>query len=388
MQNSNLKDKLFESNQLVETNYQTATTGTIQKTPYLAINLHKIEEAYERLHKYLPDIEIFYAMKCNPNPDIMKTVLKCGGLFEISSANEMIKAIDVGIDAKIILFSNPVKMLADIRLAHEAGVCHFAFDSHSEVDKLAEGAPGSKVYVRLSVPVRKSTVASEGKFGVSIESARDLIIYAKKRGLEAYGISFHVGSQMLDYESWAHAIQHSGKLMKTLQEDEIYLKFLDLGGGFPVCYEDVKQDNLEKTASLIIKAIEKYIPKDVRVVVEPGRFLVANAGTMVTSVIGIAERFDKKWLHLDVGADNGLMESLETANSLAFPVHDSKRSTNKDVFNLTGPTCNSQDTILFDVMISSNIEIGDRLYIECAGAYSTAFTENFNGFPNPETYII
>jgi len=358
------------------------------KTPYLEINLDKIEEAYEKLSKHLSGIEIYYAMKCNPNPKIMKKVLECGGQFEISSANEMAKAIDVGADLKKILFSNPVKTLDDIKLAHKAGVRYFAFDSYCEVDKLAEGAPGANVYVRLSIPVRKSVVASEGKFGVSIEHARDLIIYAKKCGLEPYGISFHVGSQMLDYKSWEYAIRHSAKLINILKKDHIHLTFLDIGGGFPVCYDDVRRDNLDRIGNSALKAIEKYIPKDFRVIAEPGRYMVADSGTMVSSVIGMAERFDRKWLHLDVGADNGLMESVQTANTLSFPVHDSKRSNDKDIFVLTGPTCDSQDTILFDVPISSNIEIGDKIYFECAGAYTTAFTENFNGFPNPVTYVV
>ena len=358
------------------------------KTPYLELNLDKVKDAYDRLHKYLPDTEIFYAMKCNPNPEIMKTVLNCGGQFEISSANEMIKAIDVGADPKNILFSNPIKTLDDIKYTHQMGVKYFAFDSLSEVDKLAEGAPGASVYVRISIPVRKSAVASEGKFGVPIEQAKELVIYAKERGLNPYGISFHVGSQMLDYKSWGYAIQHSGKLMKVLEDSGIFLKFLDIGGGFPVCYDDIQRDNLDKTSHSIVKAIEKYIPKGTRVIAEPGRFLVADAGTMVSSVIGTADRSGRKWLHLDVGAHNGFMESLQTANTLAFPVHDSKHTNDKDVFTLTGPTCDSQDTILFDVLVSSNIEVGDKIYFECAGAYTTAFTEKFNGFPNPETYIV
>jgi len=358
------------------------------KTPYLEVDLEKIRAAYDRLQKHLPGIEIYYAMKCNPNPEIMRTVLDCGGQFEISSANEMRKAIAVGADPKNILFSNPVKTLDDIKAAYSAGVKHFAFDSYSEVDKLAEGAPDADVYVRLAIPVRKSVVASEGKFGVSIDHARDLVIYAKRCGLNPYGISFHVGSQMLDYESWACAIEHSMKLVEMLNGDGIYLNFLDLGGGFPALYDDVMRDNLDKIGKSIIKAIEKYVPNGFRIIAEPGRYMVADAGTMVSTVIGVAERFDKKWLHLDVGADNGLMEAVQTANTLAFPVHDSKESNEKDIFVLTGPTCDSQDTVLFDIPISANIEVGDMVYFECAGAYTTAFTESFNGFPNPSTYII
>ena len=366
---------------------QNEQTGSV-KTPYLEIRLDKIREAYARLSKHLAGIEIYYAMKCNPNPEIMKTVLDCGGQFEISSANEMEKAIAVGADPKNILFSNPVKTLDDIKAAYKAGVKYFAFDSYSEVDKLAKGAPGAKVYVRISIPVRKSVVASEGKFGVAIDYAKDLMLYAKKMGLETYGISFHVGSQMLDNESWSYAIQHSAKLIAMLKKSHIQIEMLDMGGGFPACYKDVSRDNLDIIASKISKALKKYIPKGIRIVAEPGRYLVADSGIMVSAIIGTAERFGRKWLHLDVGANNGLMEAVQTNNALEYPVFDSKKSAEKDIFVLTGPTCDSQDTVMFDVPVSVDIQIGDKIYFECAGAYTTAMSENFNGFPSPKTYII
>jgi ornithine decarboxylase len=366
---------------------QSEQAGSV-KTPYLEIRLDRIRDAYVRLSKHLTGIEIYYAMKCNPNPEIMKTVLDCGGQFEISSADEMRKAIIAGADPKNILFSNPVKTLSDIKAAYKAGVQYFSFDSVSEVDKLAEGAPGSKVYVRISIPVRKSVVASEGKFGVSIDHAKDLMLYAKKMGLQTYGISFHVGSQMLDYESWSYAIQHSAKLINILKKSHIQIEMLDMGGGFPVCYKGVMRDNLDRISSKILKALDKYISKDVRIVAEPGRYLVADSGVMASTVIGTAERFGRKWLHLDVGANNGLMEAVQTGNTLEYPVFDSKNSEEKDIFVLTGPTCDSQDTVMFDVPVSADIQIGDKVYFECAGAYTTAMSENFNGFPSPKTYIV
>lgn len=358
------------------------------KTPYLEIRLDKIRDAYARLSKNFAGIEIYYAMKCNPNPEIMKTVFECGGQFEISSANEMVKAIAVGAEPKNILFSNPVKTLADIKSTHKAGVECFAFDSYSEIDKIATGAPGAKVFVRISIPVRKSVVASEGKFGVAIDYARDLMHYAKKMGLRTYGISFHVGSQMLDCESWSYAIQHCAKLIAILGKSHIQIEMLDMGGGFPVCYKDVSRDNLDRISAKILKALKKYIPENIRVVAEPGRYLVADSGVMTSTIIGSAERFGRKWLHLDVGANNGLMEAVQTSNALEYPVFDSKKSDEKDIFVLTGPTCDSQDTVMFDVPVSADIQIGDKIYFEYAGAYTTAMSENFNGFPSPKTYII
>lgn len=373
---------------MTENRQYTKPFNRLATTPYLEINLDRIKEAYDNIHLCLPGIGIHYAMKCNPNPEIMKTILEGGGQFEISSAYEMREAIEIGADPTLLLFSNPIKTLDDIKLAYQIGVGYFAFDSISEVDKLAEGAPNAKVYIRVAVPTRKSSVASEGKFGVSVDHARDLMVYAKKCGLNPCGISFHVGSQMLDYESWGYAIHHCAGLIDLLKDDNIPISFLDIGGGFPVCYDDVEQDNMDKISATILNALQKDISKDVKVVAEPGRYLVADSGTMVSTVIGLAERFGKRWLHLDIGAHNGLLEALQTTNTLAFPVHDSKRSKDKSIFTLTGPTCDSQDTILFDIPLSSNITVGDKVYFECAGAYTTAFTGKFNGFPDPETYII
>jgi len=356
------------------------------KTPFLSVDLNKVKNAYNRLHDQLKNVEIYYAMKCNPDPEIMKIVLACGGQFEISSANEMLKAISVGAKPEHILFSNPVKSLNDIKNTFERGVRCFSFDSICEVDKLAVGAPGSNVYVRLSIPNGKSVVASEGKFGISIDDAYKLIHYAKSKGLNPYGISFHVGSQMLGFKAWGHAIEYCSKLINMLENDDIFLEFLDIGGGFPVKYRDVLDDNIEIAASEIRKSLDMFIPKRIRVVAEPGRYLVANSGIMTSTVIGIAERHGKKWLHLDIGAFNGFMEALETSNNLNFPVLDSKKSNKKSLYNITGPTCDSQDTIMLNVPISSNIEMGDRIFIECAGAYTTTYTNDFNGFTSPETY--
>jgi ornithine decarboxylase len=113
---------------------------------------------------------------------------------------------------------------------------------------------------------------------------------------------------------------------------------------------------------------------------------VAEAGVMVATVIGLAERRGQRWAHLDVGAFNGLMEALETGNQLRYPIADSRRSERRLPFHLTGPTCDSQDTILFDVPLSADIAVGDRVFIHSAGAYTTSYASRFNGFEVPATY--
>jgi ornithine decarboxylase len=125
------------------------------------------------------------------------------------------------------------------------------------------------------------------------------------------------------------------------------------------------------------------LPYEVPVVVEPGRALIATAGTLRATVIGTAVRHGRRWIHLDVGAFNGLMESLETGNQLRFPVTDSRRAPDRERCHLTGPTCDSQDTIMFDVELSADLRVGDRVHLGSAGAYTTGYASRFNGFDVP-----
>ena len=156
---------------------------------------------------------------------------------------------------------------------------------------------------------------------------------------------------------------------------------VDLGGGFPARYA-TPIPPLEAYTS-VIRAGLAALPYEVDAVIEPGRAIVAAAGTLTATVIGTALRGGKRWIHLDVGAFNGLMESLETGNELRFPVRDSRASEALDRFHLTGPTCDSQDTIMFDVELSADLATGDLVYIGSTGAYTTVYASTFNGFEIP-----
>jgi ornithine decarboxylase len=208
---------------------------------------------------------------------------------------------------------------------------------------------------------------------------------ALQLGLKPYGIAFHVGSQMLDTKAWEAPIRQSGTLMRELQKHYITIEMLDMGGGFPASHGD-NIPALTAFAAVITTAVTEHLPYPVQLVVEPGRGLVGNAGVMVATVIGTAERSSGTWVHLDVGAFNGMMEALESQNSLIFPLADSKNSPKKRPFNLTGPSCDSQDTIMFGAKLSHNITVGDRVFIGTAGAYTTSYASRFNGFEIPGVY--
>lgn len=355
-------------------------------TPFLTIDLKKITEAYESMRRAMPDVRIHYAIKSNPHPGLAQHIANIGGSFEIASATEMDTLVSCGVAAKDLLYTNPIKMPDHIDRAVKAGVWRYAFDSIAELDKLAKHAPGSSVFVRIKIPRFDSGVASEGKFGVDAATAITLMKEAVARGLQPYGIAFHVGSQMESPEPWEPAIAEAAKLIRDLQAEGIVIKMLDIGGGFPGYY-GVELPDITAYGSFITAALAKHLPYKVDIVAEPGRYLVANAGTFTTTVIGVAERAGKTWLHLDVGAFNGMMEALEAQNTLRFPMTDSLNKDEKQQYHVTGPSCDSQDSILFDVPLSAGLRIGDTIYIHTTGAYTTCYASTFNGFTIPETVL-
>jgi ornithine decarboxylase len=344
------------------------------------MDLDAVTAAYRRMSAALPGVALHYAMKCNGFPPVLTTLKHLGCRFEVASARELDELIPLGVDAADVLFSNPVKAPRQIAHAYAAGVRQFAFDSLAELDKLAALAPAAAVVVRLAAPDIDSDVPSEGKFGVDAEAAVALLLAARDRDLRPYGIAFHVGSQMMRPGAWAAPLTEAGEIMAKLATDGVHLDMVDVGGGFPARYDAPPPPLAEYGA--VIGAGLAALPYPVRAVAEPGRALVAEAGTLVATVIGTAERAGRRWVHLDVGAFNGLMESLETGNRLRFPMWDSL-GTDPEPAHVTGPSCDSQDTILFDVPLSRGLAAGDRVFIGSTGAYTTVYASSFNGFDLP-----
>lgn len=356
-------------------------------TPYLRMDLDAVATAYRRMAAALPGVHIHYAMKCNPDRRVLAMLGALGCRFEIASAPELDLLLDLGFAAADQLYSNPVKPRGHIAHAHAAGLNRFAVDSVAELHKIAAAAPGAAVYARLAVADGSSEVQSEGKFGVDGATAGALLLAARELGLQPHGLTFHVGSQMLDPAHWERAIAQSGAVMRDLRRQGLTLAMLDIGGGFPAAYASPVRP-IEDFGRRIIAALAAHLPYPVYVVAEPGRALVAEAGLLVSRVIGTAERAGRKWVHVDVGAFNGMMEALETRNQLRYPVRDSRRAALKQLVHLTGPSCDSQDTLLFDVPLSRGIIDDDLVFIGSAGAYTTSYASNFNGFDVPMTHCV
>jgi ornithine decarboxylase len=356
-------------------------------TPYLLMDLDAVDRAYHAITDALTNVAIRYATKCNPDARILGRLHTAGSGFEIASCSELRTLTGLSVRAADVIFSSPVKPWTEIREAARAGVWRFAFDSRSELDKLATHAPGASVYVRLATSGLESKVPSEGKFGVGGDQAVELMRYARSLGLHPYGIAYHVGSQMTDPRAWEEATRGSAAVLRELQAHDIRLRMLNIGGGFPARYADPVPD-LSDYGACIRQAVARHLPYPIQLCAEPGRALVAEAGVLVATVIGTAERAGNAWLHLDVGAFNGMMETLLTQNRLVYPLADSRASDDRCHYHVTGPTCDSQDTMFFGVSLSRGLVSGDQVYIYTAGAYTTCYASAFNGFNAPSTHCL
>jgi ornithine decarboxylase len=360
-------------------------------TPYLVTDLDTVAAAHAAFRAALPGVRAFYAMKCNPSAEILRTLAADGAGFEIASLGELHTLQAIGVDPADVLYSNPVKPPAHIAAAYRAGLWRFSFDSPNELAKIAEHAPGAAVYLRLRVDDKESVFPLSRKFGAGFSDAVDLMMLARRLGLRPYGLTFHVGSQCGNPAAWRQALGDAGALMEKLTAEGIRIGMLDLGGGFPARYvADVP--SIETIGSYILPALDELLPyRPELVAAEPGRHLVAESAVMAAGVIGREQRGDENWLFVEVGAYHGMMETLQTGNGWNYPLWTSL-SDHADVphvpFTVTGPTCDSSDTILVNVMLPATLDVGDTLYIGSAGAYTLSYASAFNGFQPPTPLFV
>ena len=360
-------------------------------TPFLAGDLGLLADRFEGFTTAMPRVQPFYAVKCNSAPEVLRTAAGTGASFEIASLGELRMLQAIGVDPSGVLYSNTVKPAAHVAGAAEAGVWRFAVDSEGELEKIARNAPGSAVYVRVRVDDSGSVFPLSRKFGAEGHHARALLQRAGELGLHPYGITFHVGSQCVATSAWVQAIASVGRLMRQLQSDGIRLEMLNLGGGFPAQYGD-PVPSIGQIGTVVNRALDDLLPfQPALIAAEPGRHMVAETAVMVTTVLGREERAGEEWLYVDVGAYNGLMETQQTVGQWRFPLWSS-RSDHGSVphipFTVTGPTCDSADTMFYGASLPSTMAEGDRLFVASAGAYTLSYASSFNGFPPPQTYFL
>ncbi len=357
---------------------------TTADTPFLLIDLAQIQTNCYQLQRLFPKIDIYYAIKANPSRPILSAVYETGVGFEVASSNELQQTLAVTKDIKAIISSHPVKTPHFTQELAKAGATYFVFDTKCELDKIAKYARhNARVVLRLAVDSTGSELALSEKFGAAQEDAIDLMLYAKHIGLDPYGLTFHVGSQCRNASAWEHALQLCHVIISDWQRwGELHV--INMGGGFPA-KDRKKSCSIEDIAKVVNDATKKYLDETVHLMIEPGRFILDGSGVLVTSVIGHGQRKSKNWLHIDAGIYGGLFETMDAIEyEMAFDV-DSTRSLQK--YSITGPSCDSLDTP-FPNCNAPHLEIGERVYILNANAYTTVLSNHFNGFAPAQPIFI
>ncbi len=350
--------------------------------PYVLIDKEVVEEKVLSIGKNIRNSKVFYAVKANPDIEVLRFLNSLGIGFEIASEGELQILASLGVGPERIITSNPIKTLKFLEQAIPYGIRYLAYDSIAEVEKLARYAPGCNVYVRLSVPNEGSEWPLSKKFGVELDEAVELLLYAEKKGLHPVGITFHVGSQCNNVYNWNTAIDKAKELWEIAGQNGMTFKMLNIGGGYPISYTKSVVDiaTIEKKVE---RAISQKFPQDVEIFIEPGRAVVGDAGIFVSTVIGKGKRGDENWLYIDVGVFNGLMESI---GGIKYRYVVGSRSEPKR-WTIAGPSCDSFDVIDRDVLLPEP-EVGNRILILSSGAYTISYASEFNGFSIPKTILI
>ncbi len=354
-------------------------------TPFLLIDSEKVREKVALIGRHIKNAKLFYAVKANPDIKVIKFLNKLKTGFEIASEGELELLSSIGVEASRIISSNPVKSLKFLKLAASYGVDRFSFDSPDEVDKLMKYIPGCSVYIRLSVPNEGSEWPLSKKFGVELDNALKLLLYAGERGLKPAGITFHVGSQCTNVYSWNIALDKAKALWDMAEKKGLKLKLLNIGGGYPINYTKnvVGIEAIERNINTLI--YERF-PEDIDIFIEPGRAVVGDAGIFVSTVIGKAKREDEEWLYIDVGVFNGLMESVGGIK-YSYIVESNKQVRSRKLWTMAGPSCDSFDVIDKNVLLPEP-EVGNLILILSSGAYTISYASEFNGFSIPRTILI
>ncbi|WP_298951350.1 type III PLP-dependent enzyme [uncultured Methylobacterium sp.] len=368
--------------------------------PVMVLDLDVVRDNYDAFARALPDTRVFYAVKANPAPEVLRLLASLGSCFDTASVVEVQMALAAGATADRISFGNTIKKERCIGRALDLGVRLFAVDCEAEVEKIVRAADAAgiaadevQVFCRILCDGDGAEWPLSRKFGCVPEMAVDVLEHAHRNGLHAYGVSFHVGSQQGNTEAWDGALASASMIFRECALRGIALSMVNLGGGFPTKY--LKQvPGVESYGDAIFRALTKHFGNRLpETIIEPGRGMVGNAGMIEAEVILVSKKSDEadeiRWVYLDIGKFGGLAETMDESIRYAIRTdHDEDRMV---PCVLAGPTCDSAD-VLYEKTpypLPVSLAIGDKVLIEGAGAYTTTYAAvAFNGFPPLASYVI
>ena len=360
--------------------------------PCVVVDLDVVRAKYAALRTLFPDATLYYAVKANPAASVLTTLDLLGAKFDLASEGEIDRCRGLGIAAERFSFGNTIKRESEIARAYKNGVDRFAFDSIGELEKIARAASGARVFCRMLVDAKGADWPLTRKFGCDRQMAADLLNHARAIGLRPIGVSFHVGSQQTDPAQWRAPIAAAAAIFYDCAGFGLDLEFLNVGGGLPAQYR-TPIPRLSDYAETIDDALrDQFGVSRPEIIIEPGRYLVGDAGVLRSAVLLIAKksrRAARRWVYLDAGRYNGLPETQGERIHYRLRAPHQGRPAGPVV--LAGPTCDSTDIIYehagYELPI--DLDIGDPIDFLSAGAYTASYASvEFNGFAPIRTYCI
>lgn len=358
-------------------------------TPFYLYSEQKLRDNFKSFAdavKPLKKATVCFAVKSNFNPTILKILAGMGAGADIVSGGELELALQAGVPADKIVFSGVGKTRAELPAAITAGIKQINAESESEIRLINEIAIGlnktAAVGIRVNPDVdartheKITTGKKENKFGIDWNDARRLFLSAEQfKGISLHGIEVHVGSQILELSPFREAFVKTKKMLNDLKEHGVSIQTVDVGGGLGVAY---KTDESAPSPADYIAVLQDVLGDfDGEFVFEPGRCISGDAGVLVASVVRVKQTGDKRFAVLDAGMSDLVRPAMYDAYHNIEAVKGGEASERYDV---VGPICESADIFGKDRMLPELNE-GDLIAIETAGAYGAAMASNYNGRP-------
>ncbi|GBM69736.1 Ornithine decarboxylase [Araneus ventricosus] len=348
-----------------------------------------IDDVFEKVKNWkekMPRVDIYYAMKCNTDRVLLQTLAALNVGFDCASQFEIETILSLGVSADRIVYANTCKGFSHLRRAADLKVEMMTFDSESELIKIKQLCPSAKLLLRLYVCAVSGKLRMNQKFGCDESEVPCLLEAALKHNLSVIGVSFHIGCRIQDPDEYATAIAMCRQTFDIAEKKGIIMYVLDIGGGFPgfiISRNHSTETSFSDIARAVNQAIEKHFPPDgaLKIIAEPGRYIVSSAFTLCSKIIGKKRRFvdnEEDIIYIINEGVYGLF--LNTIFHRVRPViKEMSPSSNTKRSSIWGQSCDPIDLIMKKCMLPE-LHVGDWIVFEEMGAYTTACSTTFNGF--------
>ncbi|KAH7318202.1 pyridoxal-dependent decarboxylase [Stachybotrys elegans] len=372
-----------------------------EEDTFFVADLGEVYRQHLRWKKNLPRVKPFYAVKCNPDPQVLRLLSDLGTGFDCASKGEIEQVLSMGTSPERIIYAQPCKTNSYVRYVKSVGVKQMTFDNADELYKIAKLYPGAELFLRIMTDDTSSLCRLSMKFGAAMDTTDNLLSVAKELGLNVVGVSFHVGSGASDPLAFYQAVRDAHHVFQLGREYGFNMRTLDVGGGF--C-----GSTFETMAAVLSDALDEFFPAggNVDIIAEPGRFYVATAFTIACNIIARRTVEDPTldgkgyMIYVNDGVygnfssimfdhQNPVGKILRVGGQNMYGADEAYPCSAAEgvEYSIWGPTCDGIDRISESTRFNRVLDVGDWLYFEDMGAYTKCSATQFNGFSNSHETI-